>query len=179
VHDTPTRPAAHVTGDVGQTATALVLKQWGWTADAVISDYGEDLDCTIFVDHRRTSFYFRCQVKSTADSEDNVRRLKSGDFSVRISTSTCKLWLMSYFPVLLVVHDTRTGTSYWGDATEQVRKAIGKLSQQTITIHIAHTSVLSNSQAEITDVVQSFYSQLMRLSSQMLTCNVYPVIMPG
>jgi len=164
-------------GDVGETATALVLKKWGWTADIVSSDYGEDLDCFIFVDNRRTSLHFRCQVKSTADTEEHVRHLKSGDFSVSISTSTCKQWLLSYFPVLLVVYDSSTERVWWGDATEQVRKKMNKLSQETITLHVSR--LLAESQSQVTETVQQFYSQLMRLSSKALMCQVYPVIMPG
>jgi hypothetical protein len=173
----PIRPSTHIIGDVGETAMALVLKKWGWTADIVSSDYGEDLDCFIFVDNRRTSLHFRCQVKSTADTEDDVRHLKSGDFSVSISTSTCKQWLLSYFPVLLVVYDSTTERIWWGDATEQVRKKMNKLSQKTITLHVSR--LLAESQSQVTDTVQQFYSQLMRLSSKALMCQVYPVIMPG
>jgi Domain of unknown function (DUF4365) len=145
----------------------------------VVSDYGEDLDCIIFVDHRRTSLHFRCQVKSTASIEDNVRRLKSGSFSVSISTSLCKLWLLSYFPILLVVYDTTTGIILWANATEQIQNAIGKLSQKTLTLHISRQDLLPKSQARITEIVQHFYSQLLRLSSRALTCQVYPVVMPG
>jgi hypothetical protein len=176
---TPLRPPNHVTADVGETAAALVLKKWGWTADTVISDYGEDLDCFIFVDSLRTSLHFRCQVKSTADTEDHVRRLKSGDFGVSISTSTCKVWLLNFFPVLLVVYDNATGRIWWGDASEQVRKRMSKLSQKTITLYVSRTNSLASSRSKITDTVQQFYSQLMRLSTRALTCQVYPVIMPG
>ena len=173
----PIRPSTHITGDVGETATALVLKKWGWTADIVSSDYGEDLDCFIFVDNRRTSLHFRCQVKSTADTEEHIRHLKSGDFSVSISTSTCKQWLLSCFPVLLVVYDATTEKTWWGDATKQVRMKMNKLSQETITLHVS--KLLAESQSQVTDTVQQFYSQLMRLSSRALMCQVYPVIMPG
>ena len=144
----------------------------------VISDYGEDLDCSIFVDHRRTSLHFRCQVKSTADSEDHVRRLKSGDFGVSISTSLCKLWLLSYFPVLFVIYENAKQKIYWADATEQIRKQVGKISQKTMTLHVSRANLLTKSRSRITDTVQQFYSQLMRLSSQALTCHIYPVIMP-
>ena len=44
---TPKRPKSHVTGDIGHTYSALLIKQWGWTADRIESDYGEDLDCSI------------------------------------------------------------------------------------------------------------------------------------
>jgi hypothetical protein len=62
---TPERPPAHVTGDVGQTAAQLAIKRLGWTADIIHSDYGEDLDCEVYVDGHRTALHFRCQVKST------------------------------------------------------------------------------------------------------------------
>jgi hypothetical protein len=179
LHQTPIRPQTHVTGDVGQTAASLLFKRWGWTADIVASDYGEDLDCAIFVDHRRTSFQFRCQVKSTANVESNVRRLKSGDFSVSIATSLCKLWLFSYFPVFILVYDEKTEDIYWADATIQIQKAIDRLSQKSLSLHVSTRRSLRGSRDEIIGLVERFYSHLLNLSSRGLTCDVYPVVMPG
>lgn len=51
----PRRPRSHVIGDVGRTFVKLLLEKWGWTADIVHSDYGEDLDCTVLTGGRRTA----------------------------------------------------------------------------------------------------------------------------
>src|SRR5262245_16990974 len=99
--DTPSRPESHVVGDVGQTAVSLIFKRWGWTADIIHSDYGEDVECNIFAEGQRTNLYFRCQVKSTSSTED-VTELEGGRFSVAVKTTTCRQWVEEYFPVFLV-----------------------------------------------------------------------------
>jgi hypothetical protein len=177
--DTPIRPQTHITGDVGQTAIALVFKEWGWTADIVQSDYGEDVDCNIFVDHRKTAFRFRCQVKSTADADNSVRQLASGDFCISIATSTCQSWLLSYFPVLLIVYDLATKEAVWANASAQIQDNLTALSQEAMTFHIPRENVLRKSAGEILAVVQNFYARLLRLSSTTVECEMFPVFMPG
>ena len=177
--EAPIRPHAHVTGDVGQTAVALIFKEWGWTADIVASDYGEDLDCNIFMDHRRTALHFRCQVKSSADATESVRHLASGDFSISIATATCRTWLFSYFPVLLVIYDNATRQAFWADATAQIRENLTALSQDTMTLRVSREKLLQEAESEIFAVVRDFYACLLRLSSTALECEFFPVVMPS
>lgn len=175
----PQRPRSHITGDIGQTATALIFKQWGWTADFISSDYGEDLDCNIFIRNQRTALHFRCQVKSTAGDKQYIHRLRSGDFSVSIDVSVAKTWLISYFPVLLVVYDESKGEAYWINATEDLRKHLEKLSQKSVSIRVSHLARLRENRASIEGSVQQFYAQMLRLSEPILTCEVFPILMPG
>lgn len=176
--NTPARPRSHVVGDVGHTAVALLLKRWGWTADFITSDYGEDLDCTIFVDGRRTALHFRCQVKSSLDADKSVRRLKSGEFSVTLRSTTCTAWGLGYFPVLLLVHDDGTGEVHWVDATSQIRARFDALSKHTVALHVPCNSLAQDRELVIRTVSQ-FFARLLRLSRPVLQCNVYPVLMPG
>jgi hypothetical protein len=175
---TPARPPSHVIGDVGQTVVALQFKRWRWTADLITSDYGEDLDCTIFTEGRRTALHFRCQVKSSSDVDESVRKLKSGSFSVSIRSTTCAAWALSYFPVLLVIYDEETGNIHWIDATTQIRARITALSKKTIRLNVPQNSLSSDREAVI-HAVSSFYTRLLRLSNPALQCNVYPILMPG
>lgn len=176
---TPIRPQTHITGDVGQTAVALIFKEWGWTADIVRSDYGEDIDCNIFVDNRRTALHFRCQVKSSADATESVRQTASGDFCISIATSICKAWLLSYFPVLLIVYDGATRQAFWTDVTAQIRENLAALSQDTMTLHVSREKPLHEAKNEIFALVRNFYARLLRLSSTALECEVFPILMPG
>ena len=172
------RPESHRVGDVGQTAVALCFKRWGWTADFITSDYGEDLDCTIFSEGRRTSFYFRCQVKSSVDTNLKVRKLSSGVYSISIDTDTCKDWLLSFFPVILALYDDKSGVIHWVEVASQIRSNLGILSKKTLTLHVPPNS-LETSQTEIQNEISIFYSRLLRLESPRLQCLVFPVMMPG
>lgn len=174
-----TRPEQHITGDVGQKAVALLLADWGWTADVIQSDYGEDLNCHVFIEHNRTPLHFRCQVKSSVDAENKVRRLKSGDFSIQIASETCRDWLLAYYPVLLVVYDRKSKTAFWADATEQIRTKVSSLSRKEITLHVSHDSVLENEQTLVVSVLTSFYTRLLKVHSEAVERMVFPVLMPG
>lgn len=173
------RPENHVTGDVGQKAVALLLTEWGWTADVIQSDYGEDLDCHVFVEHQRTPLHFRCQVKASLDAENKVRRLKSGDFSICIASETCRAWLLGYYPVLLVVYDCQSKTALWADATEQIRRKISSLSGKTVMLHVSNDSVLKNNQTLVISTLTSFYARLLKVHSESVERMVFPVLMPG
>jgi len=83
--DKPQRPKEHVTGDVAQTSVALIFKRWGWTADIVQSDYGEDVECNIFAEGQRTNLYFRCQVKAKTLGYE-IAEAKHGYLTVKIQT---------------------------------------------------------------------------------------------
>src|SRR5512134_2157102 len=113
----PRRPRSHVIGDVGRTFVKLLLEKWGWTADIVHSDYGEDLDCTVFTGGRRTALHFRCQVKAAA----HPRRGHSGHYSVRVDASTCAAWAQGYYPVFVVLYDQSTNEAYFTNATAILR----------------------------------------------------------
>lgn len=178
--EAPLRPSSHVLGDIGQKKAALIFTGWGWTADQIDSDYGEDLDCNIFVNQRRTAFHFRCQVKSSyANSNKYVKRLKNGDISVTIKVSLAKFWLTSYYPVLLLVYIDETEEIFWRDATQYLKENLNKLSKGTLTIHVSTKKILSDSKVDVEKSIQDSYAQLLRLSSPSIETTIIPVIMPG
>ncbi|MDK9685519.1 DUF4365 domain-containing protein [Pseudoalteromonas shioyasakiensis] len=171
------RPRSHVTGDVGQTTVLLQLQKWGWTSELVSSDYGEDLSCEIFVNGKRTAFHFRCQVKSFYSNKGQVRKLKNGNFSVSIASSTCFTWASSYYPIILAVYDVGEDIAYWSDVTEQVRKRIISLSTDTTSLHIEKND-LRKTRKLLESCVNRFYSKLLSVEEPEFTCNVFPVVMP-
>ncbi|NER79458.1 MAG: DUF4365 domain-containing protein [Leptolyngbya sp. SIO1D8] len=176
----PERPLSHRLGDIGQTVVSLTFKKWGWTADLISSDYGEDLDCNIFVNQKRTSFHFRCQVKSSSASSKYVRFLKSGEISVSVETIAARSWLFSYYPVLLIVYNENSEECYWINATHYLKKNLDKISsQKNITIRISSNAQLEENKQEVELSIQEHYAQIFRISSPLLTCKVIPVIMPG
>jgi hypothetical protein len=175
----PARPSSHVLGDVGETKTSLVFKEWGWTADSINSDYGEDLDCTIFANQQRTAFHFRCQVKSSRRDSRYVRRLQNGRVSVTINSSLARLWVTSYYPILLIVYINETNEIYWIDATHYLRENLNQLAKTKFTIRIDTVRQLPQSQLDIEKTVQNFYSQMLRLSSPSIESHIIPIVMPG
>ena len=174
----PKRPESHRVGDVGQTAVSLQLKRWGWTADIVSSDYGEDIASDIFINERRTAFHFRCQVKSFYSNKGQIRELKSGKYSISIDSSTCLAWANSYFPVILVVYDDRDNKIYWGDVSQQVREKVAGLKTKTISLHISKLE-LQSSKKQLESLISKFYSKLLTLVEPEYTCNITPVLMPN
>jgi Domain of unknown function (DUF4365) len=174
----PARPSSHVIGDVGETEVALVFKKWGWTADSIDSDYGEDLDCNIFTNQQRTAFHFRCQVKSSRRDSKYLRRLKNGYISVKISSSLARFWIISYYPVLLVIYVDDADETYWIDATHYLRENLNELAKKQIIIRVNTASQLSQNQSEVEKTVQNFYSQMLRFSSPSIKSYIIPVIMP-
>lgn len=176
---TPSRPHAHHIGDVGQAAVALLFKRWGWTADPVSSDYGEDLDCTVFLERRRTALHFRCQIKARGSGPGGkVRRLKSGGFAVQVASSTANAWALSYFPVLLCVYDAATDRVGWVDASRAARDLLGSGSRSTVTFRVPGND-LEAEQAGLLTQIQDHYARLFRLDSAELRCEVFPVFMPS
>ncbi|PZP43276.1 MAG: hypothetical protein DI598_15950, partial [Pseudopedobacter saltans] len=116
----PTQTDEQNLGNIGESEVQLILRKYKWTADFIKSDFGEDIDCNIFIDNTRTNYHLRCQVKSTTKDSEYVKELKNGDFSVSISSGLLKAWLRSYFPVFLVVYEEKTGLCYWTIPTSQV-----------------------------------------------------------
>jgi hypothetical protein len=168
-------------GDIGETETILQFQRWNWAASYIKSDFGEDVDCNIFIDTLRTNLYFRCQVKSTCDPKKKryVRKLKSGDYSISIKTRHLKAWLFSYYPVLLIIYDDKEDCLYWADPLEQTKDNLNSLTKKTMTIHVKHERVLSSSQNDIENLVKEYYKNLLRIDSNEISCMVFPIIMPG
>jgi len=179
INNLPQRPPQHVTGDVGEASAQLVLKAWGWTADPIRSDYGEDLSCTIFVDGQRTNLYFRCQVKGLGREPQEVRKRRDGNFSLQIQRSTCNAWLTSYFPLILIVFDQSCNGLYWTNATRFLKENLPRLAKKHVTIPVSRNSLLVESRDPIVDDVRAFYGRLFRVQSFDLSCMVFPVLMPG
>jgi hypothetical protein len=171
---TPRRPSSHTLGDVGRTYVKLLLERWGWTADIVQSDYGEDLDCTIFAEGHRTALQFRCQIKSMA----RPRRSRSGDFLVRVSARTCTAWLQSYQPVLLTIYDNNTDVAYVVNATGVLRHQPAALTRRMVLFRIPSTRPLSESRDAVVSEVQDHYAGFLRVSDSTLHCIAFPVLMP-
>ena len=171
----PKRPQQHVTGDVAQTSVALILKKWGWTADIVRSDYGEDVECNIFVDGQRTNLYFRCQVKGSKDPEV---RSKGDQLTVSIGTSTCRQWIEEYFPIFLVIYDVENDRACWCDPLPQIRADYSRLAKGKISFRVQSNHDLAKSRQALSALVESFYANVFRLEDARLACNVYPVLMP-
>ena len=174
----PKRTESQKLGDIGEFKAALVFKSWGWTADIINSDYGEDLDCNVFVEGERTGLHFRCQVKSTVLARGLVRRLKNGDYSVSIETDTIKTWLQSYYPVFLVVYDEELDTLFWLNASQKLSIVLDRLSQKTTSLHVKKQCVLDSAESEIRVAVAQFYADMLRLSAAHVMCEVIPIIMP-
>ncbi len=61
----PIQSESQSLGDIGEATVLLILKKFKWTADLIKSDFGEDIDCNVFIDNTRTNYHLRCQVKST------------------------------------------------------------------------------------------------------------------
>lgn len=172
------RPQGHVTADTGSKSVALQMVKWGWTADAIISDYGEDLNCDVFVDGQRTPFHFRCQVKSTLD-QGSVRRLRDGRFSVRLSAKLCQEWLLAFYPVVLVVFDVSADVAYWANATDQLRANTESLTKKTVTLYVSQQAELASQRSDLLADIANFYGRLLRVGSGRVERHVYPILMPG
>jgi len=174
----PKRPEAHKIADLGISKASLIFHKWGWVSDKISSDYGEDLDCIVFFENRRTNLHFRCQIKSFK-TDSYVRRLKSGIFSISIKTSTAKSWIKCYYPILLIIYDVENDDIYWTNASKQIWSNVEKLSQISMTIHIEKLMNLEDSKSKITYDVQHFYESLLKITNPVLESTVYPILMPG
>jgi len=168
-------------GDIGEAQAALQFKKWGWTADKIQSDFGDDLACTIFTERIKTEFYFTCQIKSTSNvnEKEYIRKLKSGDFRVNISTSTLNAWRAGYFPVLLLIYDNNEDCLYWANPIEKIELNLEKLRQKTISISISKKNILKNDKSNIQKIIEAYYRKLLRFQNSELCCELYPVKMPG
>lgn len=173
------RNKEHIVGDVGETRTSLVFKEWGWTADKIISDYGEDLDCQVFINNLKTQYHFRCQIKSTEKNQNFIRLLKNGDFSVSIDSEQAKSWLLAYYPVFLIVFDKSLGNHFWVNSNSYIKSNLKKISQKSITFRIPASNILTDSKDSLLTEIKNFYANIFHLDEPILSTNIYPIIMPN
>lgn len=141
--------------------------------------YGEDLDCQVYIDDQRTPLQFRCQVKSFSAAQGDVRRLRTGDYSVRVSANVCQHWLLAYHPFLLIVYDRLSEQAHWTAVGDQLRARVSDLAQQTVTLRVGANSILQEQQAQVIELIMLFYSRLFKVHSEAVERTVFPVLMPG
>ncbi|MEQ9903305.1 DUF4365 domain-containing protein [Pectobacterium aroidearum] len=173
----PLRPKNHIVGDVGQSTTALILKKWGWTADVIQSDYGEDISSDIFINNSRTALNFRCQVKSFYSKDGQVRKLKSGGYSVSLDVGLCLFWSECYYPIILAVYDNEADKVYWTHINDQVRTKILNVKSDTVSLFVNESDLQLTKNLLETSISQ-YYSKILMINSPALSCHVIPVIMP-
>lgn len=175
----PSRPQSHLTGDLAHKHVAVLITSWGWTADNVTSDYGEDIECNIFTAEQRTNFYFRIQAKGTLSKQDNVRRYRNGDYRITIQGELCRQWASECFPILLTVHDGASNIIYWCHPVQYLRKNPSLLTQASVTFRVPLGNILSDSKSTISELIEKSYARLLKLDEPHLKCEIYPLLMPG
>jgi hypothetical protein len=175
----PVRNNQHILGDIGELSSILMLNKFGWTANKIESDYGEDLLCNIFIDKQRTKFHFRGQVKSTALGSSYVTILKNGDYSATVSSSNVKMWISCLFPVFLFIYDESKDKIFYGLPVNQIIDDTKKLNSKEVKIRVKKDNELNIlAKDDISKLVEIFYSNLYRLDSAKIYCDFYTVIMP-
>ncbi|WP_060826782.1 DUF4365 domain-containing protein [Sulfurospirillum cavolei] len=166
-------------GDIGATTVQLILQKFKWTADIIKSDFGEDIDCNIFIDNIRTNYHFRCQVKSSTKDSKYIRKLKNGDFSISIEATHLRAWQTSYFPVFLIIYEEETDKCYWTMPVEQIFQSPRKLNAKAPTINISKNNIFDDTTKDnILNTTKNFYSKFLRVDESAIECNVVPVLMP-
>ncbi len=168
----------HIIGDIGETSSSLIFKQWGWTSDKITSDYGEDLDCQVFINNLKTHYHFRCQVKSTEKNKNFIRKLKNGDFSVSIEIEIAKSWLLAYYPVFLIIYDESLENHYWINASSYLKKNVNRLNRDSISFRISIQNSLRESKDKFLTEIKNYYQNIFRIDSSILSTNIYPIVMP-
>jgi hypothetical protein len=158
-------------------AVANIINMWGWSVNLIHSDYGEDLECNIFESERRTNFYVRIQVKSSS-IPDGVNRYANGDYRVKVSGALCHQWLGEYFPTIITVHDTLSGTTHWYDPVAILRATPRALSRKYVAFRVGASTNLAEAKGEILTLVESNYARLLRLENPVMRCRLFPVLMP-
>lgn len=179
-NSTPIQTDSQNLGDIGETTVQLILKKFKWTADIIKSDFGEDIDCNVFIDNSRTNYHLRCQVKSTTKDSDYINLLKNGNYSVSINSSTLKAWLTSYFPVFLIIYEEESDLCYWCNPIEEILKNPSKLEKDKPSIQVPKKNAFSLASKEIIlDEVKKFYRKIQRLDESTIECKVVPILMPN
>ena len=125
----------------------------------------------------KTPFYFRAQVKSFYSEKSKIRRLKSGEFSVPITSSTCRSWAQSYYPIILIVYDNNHDKLYWSDVTQVVRAKSLQLNGESVSLRV-QPNLLEDSKVELESSIYAFYSQMLMLEQPEFRCNLIPILMP-
>lgn len=176
----PIQTESQSIGSIGETTVQLILKKFRWTADIIKSDFGEDIDCNIFIDQFRTNYHLRFQVKSSKEDSKYVRRLKNGNFSVSINSDTLRAWLTCYFPVLLVVYEEESESCFWSNPIDEILQNPSKLEASNPSIHVPIDNRFDNSsREEILEEVKKFYRKIQRLDEATIETKFTPLLMPG
>ena len=176
----PIQTESQSLGGIGETTVQLILKKFRWTADIIKSDFGEDIDCNIFIDQLRTNYHLRFQVKSTKKDSQYIQKLKNGNYSVSISSDILRAWLTCYFPVLLVVYEEELDICFWTNPIEQVLQTPSKLEAGDPSIHVPSENKFDLSSKDIIlEEVKKFYRKIQRLDEATTETRVTPLLMPG
>lgn len=176
----PIQSDAQNLGDIGETTVQLIFKKFKWTADLIKSDFGEDIDCNVFIDNTRTNYHLRCQVKSTKKDSDYVKELQNGDYSVSISSGLLKAWISSYFPVFLVIYEADSDLCYWTVPIKQILENPSKLEKENPSIHVSKNNIFNQtSKEQIQKEVTDFYHKILRLDESTIECRITPILMPN
>jgi hypothetical protein len=108
----PKRPRAHVIEDLARAHLLKACSSLDWTVEFLNKDYGEDALVRIFEFENATPWAFYVQLKSTDNLETYV--VDDGDaISYPIKADHAEHWNRFWEPVILVVYDARSNTSYW------------------------------------------------------------------
>ena len=176
----PIQSESQSLGDIGEATVLLILKKFKWTADLIKSDFGEDIDCNVFIDNTRTNYHLRCQVKSTKKDSQYIRKLKNGDYSISISSGLLQTWIRSFFPIFLIVYDEASDLCFWTVPVKQIMENPSKLEKEKTSIHVPKNNLFNlNSKSQIQKEVINFYHKILRLDESKIECSVTPVLMPN
>lgn len=150
-----------------------MFEEWGWTADIVQSDYGEDLDCCVYSGGQRTSLHFRCQIKSTS----RATRTRGVDYRVAVNATTCAAWVQSHVPILLVLYDRRDNQAYFINASAHLRADVKAITRRSVSFTVPRAGVLRTARERLIKEVQDHYAAFLRVSDS-VHCTVFPILMP-
>lgn len=109
----PKRPRSHILEDLSRSKISEIFSSIGWTVEKLDQDYGEDLLVRIFENGEATPWSFFVQLKAT----DKIGSYTSSDgqeISYPITVGHAKHWDNFWEPVILIVFDAPSQTSYWG-----------------------------------------------------------------
>lgn len=166
-------------GDIGEKTVLLILAKYKWPADIIKSDFGEDIDCNVFIDNARTNYHLRLQVKSTTKDSSYVKQLNNGNYSVSIDSDTLRAWLTSYFPVFLIIYEEDSDSCFWCNPIEQILKTPSKLEKEKPSIQVPRKNEFNfKSKDAILEEVKRFYHKIQRLDEAITECKVIPLLMP-
>jgi len=138
------RTREHVIADLSVNFVERHALLSGFTVQRIDRDYGIDLWITT---HNQNGEIEAGDILVQLKATDHLNLIADGSLvAVRIRLDDYRLWLLEFYPVILIVYDAQTETGYWLHVQDHFTEMTDiDETRATMTVHIPRANIVDQS----------------------------------